>query len=348
MPSSKSVSKTALVTGASGYIAKYIVQQLLDTGWNVVGSVRSAEKAEQIMKTMQQCTQTPETLEKQLSFVELDLTDDAGWDAALQGVDALVHTASPFPMAYPNSEDDLIRPAVDGVLRALNAAKKSGVKRIFMTSSSVAIIATDLPTGQHIYTEEHWTDINHSTATPYIKSKTLAEQVAWDFVSINPEIELTCINPTFVQGPPLDTDFGTSVNVIARILSAKDSALPDLFMPTVDVRDIALMHVKALSTPGSIGKRIAGVDQGLSFQDFALILKQAFPDRKIVTRVAPHWLMKVMALFDKDIKGIIPQLGNRHEVSNALAREILEIEFRDARQAIRETAKYLKENHIIE
>lgn len=341
------IPNTALVTGASGYIAKHIVQQLLDAGWSVRGSVRSQNKASQIYATMKACVNSPETLDERLSFVELDLSDDAGWNDALKDVDALIHTASPFPMDHPKDENDLIRPAVDGALRALKAAQNAGVTRVVMTSSSVAIISSDLPAGQHAYTEENWTDINHKTMTPYIKSKTLAEQAAWDFVSKNPEMQLTTINPVFVQGAPLDAAMGTSVKVIKRILDHKDPALPDLYFPTVDVRDIAYMHIKALTTLASIGERFIGSDQILSFQDFAQIIKDDNPSRKITTRVAPHWVMKLIGLFDPAVRGIIPQLGWRHDVSNAKARDILGIEFRDARQAVRDVAKYLIENDMV-
>ena len=339
--------KTVLVTGASGYIAKHIVQQLLDAGWNVRGSVRSKDKADQIRATMKAHVENPEQLDKRLEFVELDLSNDAGWDDALKGVDALLHTASPFPLDQPKDENELIRPAVDGAVRALKAAQKAGVTRVVMTSSSAAIISSDLPAGQKAYTEKNWTDINHITATPYIKSKTLAEQAAWDFVSKNPEMQLTCINPVFVQGTPLDPVMGTSVKVIKRILDHIDPALPDLHFPTVDVRDIAQMHVKALTTPASIGKRFIGADQILSFQEFAQIIKDDNPSRKITTRVAPHWVIKLLGLFDPAIRGIIPQLGWRHDVSNANARDILGIEFRDAKQAVRNVAKYLIENDMV-
>ncbi len=339
--------KKAFVTGASGYIAKHIVQQLLDAGWSVCGSVRSTQKADQIRKAMQACVQNPETLDQRLSFVELDLSKDAGWDDALKGMDVLLHTASPFPMGHPKDENDLIRPAVDGAMRALNAAHNAGVTRVVMTSSSVAILSCELAEGQFAYTEENWTDINHPTATPYIKSKTLAEQAAWDFVSKNPEMQLTCINPVFVQGAPLDKVMGTSIKVIKRILDQKDPALPDLFLPTVDVRDVALMHVKALDTPASIGKRFIAGQQGLSFYDFAVTLKEAFPSRKIITRIAPHWLMKLMGLFDPAIRGIIPQLGVRQKISAAKAEEILGIKFRDGNQAVRDAASFLIENDMV-
>jgi dihydroflavonol-4-reductase len=250
-------------------------------------------------------------------------------------------------MDHPKDENDLIRPAVDGALRALNAAQNAGVTRVVMTSSSAAIVANNLPDGQQTYTEENWTDLKHKTMVPYIKSKTLAEQAAWDFASENPEIQLTTINPVFVQGAPLDAVMGTSVKVIKRILDHKDPALPDLYFPTVDVRDIAHMHIKALTTPASIGERIIGADRTLSFQEFAQIIKDDNPNRKITTRVAPHWVIKLIGLFDPAVRGIIPQLGWNYEVSNAKARDILGIEFRDARQAVRNVAKYLIENDMV-
>jgi len=168
------------------------------------------------------------------------MNDDSGWNEVLQDVDVLMHTASPFPLSQPSDESDLIRPAVDGTLRALQAAKNASVNRVILTSSIVAVMPSALKPGSAKHNEDNWTNLDSPGLTAYAKSKTLAEQAAWDFVRDQaPTINLTVINPGFVMGPPLDTNFGTSIRVVERLLKAKDPAIPQFGFNCVDVRDIA-------------------------------------------------------------------------------------------------------------
>ena len=172
-----------LITGASGYIGKHITLQLLNQGYEVRASVRKLSKADEVRNAVKPHLIDSSNLDTRLTFVELDLEKDAGWDVALSGIDVLMHTASPFPIASPKDENDLIRPAVDGTLRALKAAKKAGVKRVILTSSNASVYGRDLPAGKTEYDETMWTDVTHPIGRQaYTKSKTLAEQAAWDFV----------------------------------------------------------------------------------------------------------------------------------------------------------------------
>ena len=340
--------QTIFVTGASGFIAKHIVVKLLNAGYHVVGSVRALSRAAEVREAVLPHLTDTNDLDNRLRFAALDLGDDQGWDTALRGAGVLMHTASPFPLTQPDNEDDVIRPAVDGALRALRAAHAAGLKRVVMTSSSVAVTNTDLPDGRAAYTEEDWSDLDHPNATPYAKSKTLAERAAWEFVASEaPEIEMTVINPVFVLGPPLDGNYGTSIKVIERILRAADPMIPQVGFPSVDVRDIAEMHVRALGNPDTIGKRIIGGERFIWFREMAEILTAAHPERKIVTRVAPNLLIRVLALFDKSIRTILPVLGERSDVSNARARELLEMEFIDVADSVRAAGAYLVDNDIV-
>ncbi|MEL6798654.1 MAG: NAD-dependent epimerase/dehydratase family protein [Pseudomonadota bacterium] len=200
--------QTVLLTGVTGFIAKRIALDLLNAGHTVRGSLRSAARADEVRDALRPHLTDPTALNR-LSFVELDLNSDTGWDAALQGTDALMHTASPFPMAQPKDENDIIRPAVDGTLRALRAAQKAGVTRVILTSSVVAIEATDV--GTRPYTPDDWSDPTHPKSNAYYKSKTLAERAAWDFVANHPEMQLTTVNPALVLGTPMDANYGTSL-----------------------------------------------------------------------------------------------------------------------------------------
>ncbi len=340
--------QTVFVTGASGFIAKHIVVRLLNAGYKVVGSVRSLDRSGEVRDAVAPHLESGDDLDARLRFVALDLGSDDGWEAALEGSDVLMHTASPFPLVQPKNEDEVIRPAVDGALRALKAAKAAGIGRVVITSSTVSITNCALPDGRTAYDERDWTDVSQPDLTPYAKSKTLAEKAAWDFVEQEaPEIALTVINPAFVLGPPLDANYGTSVKVVERILRAKDPMLPQIGFSTVDVRDVAEMHVRALERPETIGKRYAGVDRFLWFHEIAEVLKAAHPDRKIVTRKAPGFVVRVLALFDKAIRGILPDLGQRREVSNARAVADLGMEFIAVEEAVRASGAWLIENEVV-
>jgi dihydroflavonol-4-reductase len=337
------MSRTILVTGATGYIAKHIVLQLLERGDRVRGSVRSDTRADELRAAMRAHLSDPGKIDN-LSTVLLDLTEDEGWGAAMEGVDALLHTASPFPLVQPADEDDVIRPAVDGAVRALRAAQAAGVRRVVLTSSVVAVQVGSTPTAGQAHSEADWTDPDHPEATAYAKSKTLAERAAWDFVeSSGGAIEMTAINPAFVMGPPLDGDFGTSVQVIARILAAKDPMIPNIGFNTVDVRDVALAHIRALDLPASVGQRIIVSDRWMWFRDMAEAIAEALPGRRIPTRVAPDFVIRFLGLFDPAIRSIKAQLGKREELTNARARDVLGIDFRDSRVAVQDTARWLVE-----
>ena len=315
--------KKVLVTGASGYIAKHIILQLLQNGYQVRGSLRTMQRAKEVRDAV--APHLPDTvhLDEALSFVPLDLMSDQGWDAALHGMDVLLHTASPFPMGTPAHEDDLIRPAVDGTLRALRAAQTNGVTRVILTSSTAAVIYGDQLQMREPIDEAHWTDVQHPTCNSYSKSKTLAEKAAWAFVEEQfPECRLTTINPGFVLGPPLDLNYGTSMQVMVRLLSAKDPALPKVGFSCVDVRDVAHIHVAAIDRENTFGLRLLAVSGFLWFDGLARSIKSAFPERKIITRVAPHWLIKLLGLFDRQIRQITPMLGVRFDVSNKRAKSL--------------------------
>ncbi|MCO4823891.1 MAG: aldehyde reductase [Amylibacter sp.] len=339
--------KKILVTGGSGFIAKHIVLQLLNEGFEVRASVRSMDRSAEIMAAMVLHAKNTDSLDTRLTFCELDLNSDAGWDDALQNCQALMHTASPFPMEQPEDEQVLIKPAVEGTLRALKAAQKAGVERIILTSSIVSIYNKRLAAGRNRYDETDWSETNSLMATAYSKSKTQAEKAAWNYVREHPELKLTSICPSLVLGPPLDGKIGASLGVIARLMNGKDPMVPNLGMALVDVRDIAQMHVRALQRPESAGNRFIGSERFMWMRDIALVLKAEYPDRKIPLRVAPDWLMRIMGMFDKTIKGILPTLGREIPLDNSAAAEILGIEFIEARQAIRTSASSLIRENIV-
>lgn len=338
------MTKTVLLTGVTGYIAKHVALQLLQAGYHVRGSMRDPARGAEVMEALRPHLADSD-LQARLRFVALDLGSDAGWDAAIDGVDVLVHTASPFPMTQPQDETELTSPAVDGTLRALRAAQAAGVKRVVLTSSTAAISGSPLPAGDSAFDETNWTDPSHPDANPYVRSKTLAERAAWDFVrDAAPEMNLTTINPGMVLGEPLDSNFGTSVAVIERMLRAKDPMLPDSGFSVVDVQDVAELHVCVIDRPDTYGQRIMAVDRFMTFKDIAVAIKTAFPNQKIVSRVAPNIFIRLVAMFDASVRSILPGLGRIDKMDNTRARETLGRGLRQAPKAAVATAGYLIEN----
>jgi dihydroflavonol-4-reductase len=333
--------KTVLVTGSSGYIAKHIVLGLLNAGYAVRGSVRSLARSREVEDAVRPHLVDPSAIGR-LTFVELDLEKDAGWARAMEGVDVLMHTASPFPMTQPRNAEDLIRPAVDGALRALRAAKAAGIRRVVLTASVACVMYAGFPRTKEIYTEDDWTDGDQAALTPYVRSKTLAERAAWAFVRQEaPEMRLTTINPGFVLGAPLDGHFGTSMELVQRFLAGKDPMVPQVMFPIVDVRDVAAMHVRAIDNPAAEGRRFLGSGGMLSFREIALALKGAFPDQKVVTRQAPNVLIRLIGLFDRSVGTILPDLGRTFQVSSKAARDVLGIDFIDPRTTVAESGRFM-------
>ncbi|NKB51031.1 MAG: NAD-dependent epimerase/dehydratase family protein [Rhizobiaceae bacterium] len=337
-----------LVTGASGYIAKHIVLQLLLAGYEVRASVRSKGRADQLLNSMRAHLNKTADAALPLTFVELDLNRDAGWPAAMQDIDVLMHTASPFPLDTPGDEEELIRPAVDGTLRALQAAVEYGVKRIVLTSSTAAVVYRP-PTEAGIpFDESHWSVPDHPACNAYGKSKTLAELAAWEFIETQAaECNLTTINPGLAIGPALDSRIGTSLQVLQRLLLAKDPALPKIGFACVDVRDVATAHVRAIDRPATYGKRILAVSQFVWFHELAMTLSNAYPDRRIPTRLAPSWLIKFLAVFNKRVAAVVPNLEVDFNISNQRAIELLGIDFQGPEKSVLESARFLIDNDLV-
>jgi len=338
-----------LLTGASGYIGKHITLQLLNEGYEVRASVRNKAKADEVRTAMSAHLPEGFKLDKKLSFVELDLESDKGWPKALEGMDVLIHSASPFPIASPKDENDLVRPAVEGTLRALKAAHQAGVKRVILTSSVAAIYGSDLPAGKTEFDETMWSDPNHVIGKmAYNKSKTLAEKAAWDYIqSEAKEIQLTTINPVLVAGAPLDKNFGASVSVLERLMNGKDPVLPDMSFGIVDVKDVAKMHVLVIKSKAAYGQRFIANAGSRTFIQMAKALKAEFPARKIPTGQAPTILIRFLALFDGEIKAVLPGLGKHINPSSKKAETVLGISFIPVETSLIETGNFLLDNALL-
>jgi dihydroflavonol-4-reductase len=322
-----------LVTGASGFLASHIVLKLLSQGVAVRGSVRSAAKGEHIRKVLQRHGADTSNL----SFVELDLMSDGGWQEAMQGVKFLIHAASPFIMHLPKHEDEVIRPAVEGTRRAIITALSAGVERIVLTSSEVAVGRGYTKSPERTLTETDWSDVDAPGMTPYFKSKTLAERAAWTIMEEAGRSEdMTVINPGFILGPLLEEDFGTSGAIIRKMMHGEFPGAPDLYFSTVDVRDAADLHIKAITDERGFGHRVFASDSTVSFKQIADMLAEAFPQykRKLPTRPLPNFLVRFVGLFDADAGASVRMLGLRFELDNSLAKTVLGRPLIDVRSAV--------------
>ncbi len=323
-----------LVTGASGFIAKHIVRQLLEEGYQVRGSVRSDKRQSELAALFP---------DADLEFVKLDLTSDEGWDVALDGVDVLMHTASPFPGGEPDDPMELIGPAVEGTKRALNAAHAAGVRRVILTSSCVAIYKDPAKPPMEQSTEENWTDPDAPGVGAYEASKTLAERAAWELADQH-GLRLTTINPGAVYGPAMDPNYGTSLQLVEQILDGEFPAYPNINLPAVDVRDVAHMHVAAIDNDAAVGERFAANSGAIYLLDAAAVLAKAYPDKKLKLRKAPDFMIKVAGRFDKRMAQVVGGLGRNADVDGSKAEKVFDFTYIPTEEALLASAAYVTAN----
>ncbi len=303
--------KKVLVTGISGFVGQHCAAELLKKGYAVRGSVRSLSKTDEVINGIKKEVDPKGNLE----FCVLDLIKDEGWDKAMEGCDFLLHVASPFVVKVPKDENELIKPAVEGTLRALKEAKKAGVKRVVLTSSTVAMQGGK--SGIIKINQDSWTDVNAKNVTAYFKSKTLAEQSAWEFIKNqtgDTKLELVVVNPGPIYGPTLTGNLdGEAMSLFKKLIAGKVPMLPQSYSVMSDVRDVAAIHVKALENEKANGKRfIVTTEKPHAIREIAQILKSNGYD-KVSMRLAPTFLLKFIARFNNEMKGMLPFIGNTVE-----------------------------------
>ena len=323
-----------LVTGGSGFLATHCIDQLLRAGYNVRTTVRSLQR-EPDVREMLKTAGTPR--QEALTFGEADLLADKGWAEAVAGCRFVLHVASPFPASVPKHEDELILPAREGTLRVLRAARDAGVQRVVQTSSFAAVGYGHKPQTA-AFDETTWTNVDRPDVTAYAKSKTLAERAAWDFIAREGgKLELSVVNPVGIFGPTFGRDYSTSILIVQRLLDGEVPACPRIGFGAVDVRDVADLHLRAMTDPAAKGERFLAVaGESLSLLDVATILKKHMgaAARRVPTREAPDWVVRFLALFVADMKAISPELGNRKSASNAKAKRVLGWKTRTNEEAV--------------
>jgi nucleoside-diphosphate-sugar epimerase len=332
---------TVLVTGGSGFVGSHSILQLLAAGHRVRTTVRNLKREGDVRTMLKQGGADPGD---RVTFVAADLEHDAGWPEAVAGCEYVLHVASPLPPGVPKHEDELIIPAREGALRVLRASRAAGVKRVVLTSSFAAIGYGKKPTATP-YDETSWTDLGNGDLTAYVKSKTLAERAAWDFIAKEGgSLELAVVNPVGIFGPVLSPDYATSILLVQRMMDGAVPGCPRLYLGIVDVRDVADLHIRAMTHPAARGERFLAVSGDfMSILEIARTLKSRMGEaaRKVPVRELPNWLVRIAALRDPAVKLILPELGKVKNATGEKARRLLGWAPRSREDAIVATAESL-------
>jgi nucleoside-diphosphate-sugar epimerase len=337
------MNRKVLLTGAGGFIARHTVIAFLRAGYDVRGTIRNLAKADALRASL--VAHEPVAADpSRLSFVAADLNDDAPWRAAADGVGAVAHVASPFPLENPKDRNALTPAARGGALRVLGAALDAGVPRIVMTSSMVAMMYRPGRAKFFPVRENDWTDLEWNALTAYVVSKTEAERAAWALVEARgAKARFTTVNPGFVLGPALDADFGTSLEVVRMFMSGAYPAAPQAGLPIVDVRDVADLHVLAIDRPETGGRRLMAATAGLSLVEFSRLLKRLEPElaRRAPGLELPAPLVRFAANFDQRLAGVSQDLGSIPQPEAGYVERLTGLKFRPLEEAVGAAARSL-------
>jgi dihydroflavonol-4-reductase len=340
------VEDRVLVTGVSGFIARQVTLDLLNAGYGVRGTVRELSRADDVRETLGRTGADLSALE----FVEANLDSDAGWEDAVRGVQFVQHIASPFPLVQPRDREALVPAARAGTLRLLEAARAGGAERVVLTSSVAAMEYRPGRPREFTIHEDAWTDPDWGPISPYIVSKTRAERAAWDWAEEQDwRDRLTVVNPGFVLGPTLDDRIGTSLDVIKLFLEGAYPATPNVSFTVADVRDVSAVHVRAMERPEAGGRRLIAAGETLTLPEMGEILREAFPEfsRKIPKRVLPDLIVRALALFDRSLRSVTPNLGHVVRSDSGYVTDLTGVSFRPSAEAVREAARSMIEHGVV-
>ncbi|MEU9779921.1 NAD-dependent epimerase/dehydratase family protein [Streptomyces phaeochromogenes] len=333
------MTEKVLVTGGTGYVAGWVIVGLLERGYEVRTTVRSPAKE----KAVRDAVATVTAPGDRLSFAVADLTSDEGWDAAVAGADHVLHVASPLGDENTRDAEALIVPARDGALRVLRAATAAGVKRVVMTSAANAASPSSY-TEEGVTDETLWTDPDDPTLIPYRRSKTVAEKAAWDFVADHEgTTALTTILPGAVFGPILTTRNLGSVRIIQRMVAGKMPGTPRIGLEIVDVRDLADIHIRAMTSPEAAGQRFLATGEFTWMREVAQALRAGLgpAGAKVPTRQLPDFVVRFASLFDRPLRAITVSLGRRNRHSTEKAKRVLGWQPRPAAETVVACARSL-------
>lgn len=343
--------QTVLVTGGSGFLGVHAILQLLQAGYTVRTTVRSLSKESGIRAMLKSAGMDASD---RLTFYAADLTKDEGWQDAARGCDYVLHVASPFPLSQPKNEDDLIIPAREGTLRVLRAARDTGVKRVVITSSFAAV-GYGHPETQNDFTEQDWTNLRGASLSAYVKSKTIAEQAAWEWhAREGGTLELAVVNPVGVFGPVLgpvrSEDLSGSISLLRQLIDGAIPFCPDISFGIVDVRDTIDLHLRAMTDPVANGQRFLAVaGEPMSIKEIAALLKHHLGERgkRLPTHSIPSPVLRFIAKFVPKFRNALPELGRRKRPSNQKAKEVLGWKPRSNEEAILATVESLIQLNLL-
>lgn len=332
---------TVLVTGGTGFVGIHCILQLLQKGYSVKTTLRSLKRKEEVLTMLRNGGITDFN---HLSFIEADLTNDANWDEAVKSCEYVLHVASPIGLSVPKDENDMIRPAVEGTVRVLRAARDAGVKRVVMTSNFGAVGYSHTDTTQ-VITEESWTDPNEPGLSAYNKSKVLAERAAWDFMAKEGgKLELSVVNPVGIFGPALGPDLSSGFELLKRVLEGSMKRVPNMTLGIVDVRDVADLHIRVMTSPAARGQRFLAIAGDImTLPEIALLIQSRLGDKlkHISTKRMPDWGVRIAALFSPIARNLVPMLGRYRTTSNEKAKRLLGWKPRSNEEALLATANSL-------
>ena len=332
------MAQKLLVTGVSGFIAKHVALAALKAGYEVRGTLRALNKADQVKRSLDDAGADI----SKLSFAAADLVKDEGWAEAVDGCDGVMHVASPLPTTQPRDRHALTPAARDGALRVLKASRQ--VERVVMTSSVAAMMYRPNRPKVTPVRETDWTDGDWDPLSPYIVSKVEAEKAAWALATEQGfKHRLITVNPGLVLGPPLDDDIGASLDLIRLLATGAYPALVPASFPIVDVRDVATLHIKAFETPEAGGRRLIAAADTLAIKDIASILKETLPEHaaKLPSRVLPAFVVRLLAMFDRSIASVLADLDAVPQADTAYVNDLTGVTFRSAREAVISAAQKL-------
>ncbi len=339
-------NRKVLLTGVSGFLGSHTAIQLLNKGYEVVGTLRNMDRINSIRQVIAKHT---ENIDK-LTFEEADLNDSSIWFELTKKIDYVQHIASPFPREMPKHENDLIVPAKQGTLNVLKAASANNVKRVVLVSSIAAVVyGKKKHELKKTFDENNWTDeTNNKDTTPYIRSKSIAEKAAWQYWDKEKlDLELTTVLPGAILGPVLEVDFGTSANTVIKILDGSSPALPKIGFDIVDVRSVAELLIKAMELPQAAGNRYNASAGYLTFKEIAQILKNNYPQRKIPTKELPNFAARLFSIFEPSLKPILLELGIKRKTDSNKAKTELGWQPISPQEAVIACAKSVFENGIV-
>lgn len=283
-----------LVTGANGYVASWLVKNLLDKGHTVHAAVRNPDNTQK----MQHLIDAAENAPGVIKFFAGDLLKEDSYQEGMQGCELVYHTASPFTLDVKNPQKDLIDPAVNGTASVLKSASKTdSVKRVVVTSSCAAIYCDAIDTvnaPNGMITENDWNTVATLDYQPYSLSKTMAEKKAWEIAKSQSQWDLVTVNPSFIMGPALNPKTATSESVnILKMMAGGEMKMgaPKMGVGVVDVRDLAEAHYKAGFTDEAEGRYIASAHNSDFLEMGTSLLSKYGNDYPLPKNAIPKWLI---------------------------------------------------------